>query len=62
MGSRRQAGVSYRSYGEFMNLHASELLPASTLVKSLQGHFDPDTRGLISTTLMPNGPIVSFRN
>jgi DNA-binding beta-propeller fold protein YncE len=37
----RQAGVSYRSYGEF--IHNPKVLgePATTKVKSLDGHFDP---------------------
>jgi YVTN family beta-propeller protein len=37
----REAGVSYRSYGEFVQNPASTNLPATTRLKSLQGHFDP---------------------
>ncbi len=35
------AGVTYRSFGEFINKPASTNSPATTRVKSLQGHFDP---------------------
>lgn len=37
----REAGVTYRSYGEFVNNGASTNEPCSTLVKNLQDHFDP---------------------
>ena len=37
----REAGVSYRSYGEFVQNAASTNKPSSTKLKSLQGHFDP---------------------
>lgn len=40
----RQAGVSYRSYGEFVNNGATTNEPCFTLVPSLQGHFDPAFR------------------
>ncbi len=36
----REAGVSYRSYGEFVDLKGSQLEPLITRVKALQGHFD----------------------
>ena len=35
------AGVSYRSFGEFVNKPASENAPATSRVKSLKDHFDP---------------------
>ena len=41
----REAGVSYRSYGEFVNLHAAKKEPTTTLVKSLEGHIDENYRG-----------------
>lgn len=37
----REAGVSYRSYGEFVQNAATTNLPSTTHLKSLQGHFDP---------------------
>jgi DNA-binding beta-propeller fold protein YncE len=37
----REAGVSYRSYGEFVQNGATTNLPVTTRIKSLQGHFDP---------------------
>jgi len=37
----REAGVSYRSYGEFVELDTPTNAPAITHVKSLQGHLDP---------------------
>ena len=37
----REAGVSYRSYGEFVQNPASTNAPVTTRLKSLQGHFDP---------------------
>ncbi|HEY3127815.1 MAG TPA: alkaline phosphatase family protein [Acidobacteriota bacterium] len=37
----RQAGVSYRSYGEFIDTPKNLDEPAKTRVASLQGHFDP---------------------
>jgi YVTN family beta-propeller protein len=36
-----EAGVSYRSYGEFIKNGKSPLDPGSTSVKALEGHFDP---------------------
>jgi hypothetical protein len=36
-----EKGVSYRSYGEFVQDGLIPGLPASTKVKTLQGHFDP---------------------
>lgn len=41
----QQAGVSYRSYGEFVNNGAKESDPARSRVKALQGHFDEWFRG-----------------
>lgn len=40
-----EAGVSYRSYGEFVNNHQSTNAPAYTSVKGLKGHFDEGYRG-----------------
>ena len=40
-----EAGVSYRSYGEFINNGARPGLPGTARVKSLEGHFDPLFRG-----------------
>jgi DNA-binding beta-propeller fold protein YncE len=37
----REAGVSYRSYGEFVQNGRMPNDPATTRVKALQGHFDP---------------------
>jgi hypothetical protein len=37
----RDAGISYRSYGEFVNNGATTNDPCTTRVPSLQGHFDP---------------------
>lgn len=37
----REAGVSYRSYGEFVQNAAKTNAPATTNLKTLQGHFDP---------------------
>ncbi|MDB5386711.1 MAG: vgb 1, partial [Planctomycetaceae bacterium] len=37
----QEAGVSYRSYGEFVTNPTKAGLPATTKVKSLEGHFDP---------------------
>jgi YVTN family beta-propeller protein len=37
----REAGVSYRSYGEFVQNSAKPGQPSTTRIKSLQGHFDP---------------------
>jgi hypothetical protein len=41
----RQAGVSYRSYGEFVQPGKKAGDPGSTKVAALQGHFDPEYRG-----------------
>jgi DNA-binding beta-propeller fold protein YncE len=41
----REAGVSYRSYGEFVTLFPTPTEPATTKVKALQGHIDPGYRG-----------------
>lgn len=38
-------GVSYRSYGEFIDNGRTPNDPATTTVKTLQGHFDPKFRG-----------------
>ena len=40
----REAGVSYRSYGEFVANGKKETDPGKTKVKSLEGHFDPGYR------------------
>ena len=37
----REAGVSYRSYGEFVQNASTTNQPATTHLKALQGHFDP---------------------
>ncbi len=37
----REAGVSYRSYGEFVQNGKTTNAPATTRVAALQGHFDP---------------------
>jgi len=37
----KEAGLSYRSFGEFVHNAALAGQPGSTRVKSLQGHFDP---------------------
>lgn len=41
----KEAGVSYRSYGEFIkeNKHPGE--PGKAVAKTLEGHFDPQYRG-----------------
>jgi hypothetical protein len=36
-----EKGVSYRSYGEFINNGPTPAFPGTTLVKALKGHFDP---------------------
>lgn len=41
----KEAGVSYRSYGEFVTLFTPADAPATTSVKSLKGHLDPGFRG-----------------
>ena len=40
----REAGVSYRSYGEFVQNAPKTNQPASSRIKALQGHFDPEYR------------------
>jgi DNA-binding beta-propeller fold protein YncE len=40
-----EAGVSYRSYGEWVNNGKTANDPATASVKSLEGHFDPKFRG-----------------
>jgi hypothetical protein len=40
----REAGVSYRSYGEFVNNGATTNEPCFTMVPALQDHFDPGFR------------------
>jgi hypothetical protein len=40
-----EAGVSYRSYGEFVDLSTPASQPTVTLVNSLKGHVDPWYRG-----------------
>ncbi|MCC7373267.1 MAG: beta-propeller fold lactonase family protein [Verrucomicrobiales bacterium] len=37
----KAAGITYRSYGEFVNNGATTNQPCTTLVRSLEGHFDP---------------------
>ena len=37
----KEAGVSYRSYGEFVQNSEKPGAPATTHMKNLQGHFDP---------------------
>jgi phospholipase C len=41
----KAAGVSYRSYGEFVTLFTDPGVPATTSLKSLKGHVDPGFRG-----------------
>lgn len=41
----RAAGVSYRSYGEFVNNGKTPADPGTTRVRALEGHFDPGYRG-----------------
>jgi YVTN family beta-propeller protein len=41
----REAGVSYRSYGEFVTYFMPSNAPTTTRVKALQGHIDPGYRG-----------------
>lgn len=41
----REAGVSYRSYGEFISNGKKLTDPGKTRVKALEGHFDPWYRG-----------------
>ncbi len=41
----RQAGIDYRSYGEFIDNGATPADPARALVPALEGHFDPSYRG-----------------
>ena len=41
----RAAGVSYRSYGEFVNNGKTPADPSTTRVRALEGHFDPGYRG-----------------
>ena len=40
-----EAGVSYRSYGEFVQNPTADGKPATTKLKALQGHFDPQYHG-----------------
>ncbi len=40
----RQAGISYRSYGEFVNNGPTTNAPGFTLLPTLQGHIDPGFR------------------
>lgn len=40
-----KAGVSYRSYGEFIGNPSAPGQPRKARVKSLEGHFDPDFHG-----------------
>jgi len=39
-----EKGVSYRSYGEFIRNGATPADPATTKIKALEGHFDPQFR------------------
>jgi hypothetical protein len=41
----KEAGVPYRSYGEFVDLSTPATKPTVTLVKTLKGHVDPWFRG-----------------
>jgi hypothetical protein len=41
----REAGVSYRSYGEFVNMLTPADQPTAARVKALEGHIDPWYRG-----------------
>jgi YVTN family beta-propeller protein len=41
----KEAGVSYRSYGEFIVNGRTPKDPATTRIKALKGHFDPWFRG-----------------
>jgi hypothetical protein len=41
----KAAGVTYRSYGEFVILFTDPTEPSTTRVKSLKGHLDPQFRG-----------------
>jgi YVTN family beta-propeller protein len=41
----KQAGVSYRSYGEFITTSKTPGAPAKAKVDALEGHFDPLYRG-----------------
>ncbi len=41
----REAGVSYRSYGEFIDPHGNGKPPFSTRIKTLQGHIDEQYHG-----------------
>ena len=41
----RDANVSYRSYGEFVNLFTPASQPTTAKVKALEGHIDPWYRG-----------------
>jgi YVTN family beta-propeller protein len=41
----KEAGVSYRSYGEFISNGKTPNDPGKTRVKALEGHFDPWYRG-----------------
>ncbi len=45
----REKGVSYRSYGEFVNNGPTHADPVTTNVESLQGHFDPHYIGFDQT-------------
>src|SRR5258708_7103728 len=44
-GRAKAAGVSYRSYGEFVSTDQKADEPGRALVKNLQGHIDPLYRG-----------------
>ena len=37
----KEAGVSYRSYGEFIDNGLTDKMPCTTRIKNLEGHFDP---------------------
>jgi DNA-binding beta-propeller fold protein YncE len=41
----REAGVTYRSYGEFVSNPSAPGQPRRARVKALEGHFDPDFHG-----------------
>ena len=53
--ARREAGVSYRSYGELVGNGKTPADPATPRVAGLEGHFDPCYRGF-DTDLPRPGP------
>ena len=58
-----EKGISYRSYGEFIANAPKPDVPATTPVKSLEGHFDPMFRGFdMDYPGCPSAPIDSSRS